>query len=150
MVTMASRNAESGRARRVNGDVSLTCAGKASRLLRLIGGKRSSRGMRVRLHARVLGRHLRPPARDRASLLEDTAIGQEVSGPRKALAVLTAVEQTSGMRNTEFDFTKLSIAERIQLAEDLWGQHPPEGADLPLTEAQKAELDRRLGSRTRS
>lgn len=57
---------------------------------------------------------------------------------------MTAVEQTSGMRNTEFDFTKLSIAERIQLAEDLWDSIPPEGADLPLTEAQKAELDRRL------
>lgn len=48
------------------------------------------------------------------------------------------------MRNTEFDFTKLSIAERIQLAEDLWDSIPSEGADLPLTEAQKAELDRRL------
>jgi len=61
------------------------------------------------------------------------------------------VEQTPGMRNTEFDFTKLSIAERIELAEDLWDSIPSEGADLTLTEAQKAELDRRLGgSRTRS
>jgi putative addiction module component (TIGR02574 family) len=48
------------------------------------------------------------------------------------------------MRNTEFDFTKLSIAERIELAEDLWDSIPSEGADLTLTEAQKAELDRRL------
>jgi putative addiction module component (TIGR02574 family) len=48
------------------------------------------------------------------------------------------------MRNTEFDFMKLSIAERIQLTEDLWDSIPPEAADLPLTEAQKAELDRRL------
>ena len=48
------------------------------------------------------------------------------------------------MRSTEFDFAKLSIAERIQLAEDLWESIPPEGADLSLTEAQKAELDRRL------
>jgi putative addiction module component (TIGR02574 family) len=48
------------------------------------------------------------------------------------------------MRHTEFDFTKLSIAERIQLAEDLWDSIPPGEADLPLTEAQKAELDRRL------
>ena len=48
------------------------------------------------------------------------------------------------MRNTEFDFTKLSIAERIQLAEDLWDSIPSEGADLTLTKAQKAELDRRL------
>lgn len=43
-----------------------------------------------------------------------------------------------------FDFTKLSIAERIQLAEDLWESIPEGGADVPLTEAQKAELDHRL------
>jgi putative addiction module component (TIGR02574 family) len=43
-----------------------------------------------------------------------------------------------------FDFTNLSIAERIQLAEDLWESIPEEGVDVPLTEAQKAELDRRL------
>jgi len=47
------------------------------------------------------------------------------------------------MRNTGFDFSKLSVAERIQLAEDLWDSIP-EAADIPLTEAQKAELDRRL------
>ena len=47
------------------------------------------------------------------------------------------------MRTAEFDFTKLSVAERIQLAEDLWDSIP-EAADIPLTEPQKAELDRRL------
>jgi putative addiction module component (TIGR02574 family) len=47
------------------------------------------------------------------------------------------------MRNVEFDFSKLSVAERIQLAEDLWDSIP-ESADIRLTEAQKAELDRRL------
>ena len=47
------------------------------------------------------------------------------------------------MRITEFDPTKLSVAERIQLAEDLWDSIP-ESADIPLTDAQKAELDRRL------
>jgi putative addiction module component (TIGR02574 family) len=67
-----------------------------------------------------------------------------VIGTGKELAVATAVEETGGMHSTEFDFTKLSIAERIQLAEDLWESILPEGADLPLTEAQKAELDRRL------
>ncbi len=55
-----------------------------------------------------------------------------------------ATEETGIMRNTEFDFSKLSIAERIQLAEDLWDSIPPEGADIPLTEAQKAELERRI------
>jgi putative addiction module component (TIGR02574 family) len=48
------------------------------------------------------------------------------------------------MSRTQFDFSKLSIAERIQLAEDLWDSIPLEGADVPLTEAQKAELARRL------
>ena len=47
------------------------------------------------------------------------------------------------MRNVEFDFSKLSVSERIQLAEDLWDSIP-EAADLPLTDAQKAELDQRL------
>jgi len=47
------------------------------------------------------------------------------------------------MRITEFDPTKLSVAECIQLAEDLWDSIP-ESADIPLTDAQKAELDRRL------
>ena len=47
------------------------------------------------------------------------------------------------MRNTGFDFSKLSVAERIQLAEDLWDSIP-ESTELVLTDAQKAELDRRL------
>ncbi len=47
------------------------------------------------------------------------------------------------MRNVEFDLSKLSVAERIQLAEDLWDSIP-ESADIPLTDAQQAELDRRL------
>ena len=47
------------------------------------------------------------------------------------------------MRNVEFDFSKLSVAERIQLAEDLWDSIP-ESAEIPLTDSQKAELDRRL------
>ena len=48
------------------------------------------------------------------------------------------------MSRAQFDFSKLSIAERIQLAEDLWDSIPEDAADVPLTEAQKAELDRRL------
>jgi putative addiction module component (TIGR02574 family) len=47
------------------------------------------------------------------------------------------------MRDVEFDFSNMSVPERIQLAEDLW-ESIPESADIPLTEAQKAELDRRL------
>ena len=50
------------------------------------------------------------------------------------------------MRDTEFDFSKLSVAERIQLAEDLWDSIAAETGELPLTEAQAAELDRRLAA----
>ena len=49
--------------------------------------------------------------------------------------------ETAGMRNVGFDFSKLSVAERIQLAEDLWDSIP-ESADILLTDAQKAEIAR--------
>ncbi len=47
------------------------------------------------------------------------------------------------MSKVDFDFSKLSVAERIQLAEELWDSIP-ESADISLTDAQKAELERRL------
>lgn len=42
------------------------------------------------------------------------------------------------------EMSQMSVAERIQLAEDLWDSilSAPEG--LPVTELQKEELDRRL------
>jgi putative addiction module component (TIGR02574 family) len=48
--------------------------------------------------------------------------------------------------NPLFDFNHLSAAERIQLAQDLWDSLEPADidAELPLTDEQKAELDRRL------
>jgi putative addiction module component (TIGR02574 family) len=48
------------------------------------------------------------------------------------------------MRSTDLDISRLSVAERIQLAEDLWDSVAAETGDLPLSEAQTAELDRRL------
>jgi len=80
--------------------------------------------------------------------MNPTAAGQPrvmrgVSGTSKAVAGEAVVEDTGAMRSTQFDFSKLSVAERIQLAEDLWDSIP-EAAQIPLTEAQKAELDRRL------
>ena len=48
------------------------------------------------------------------------------------------------MRTTDLDISKLSVAERIQLAEDLWDSVAAETGDLPLTQAQAAELDSRL------
>ena len=53
------------------------------------------------------------------------------------------------MRTTDLDISKLSLAERIQLAEDLWASVAAETGGLPLTEAQAAELDRRLAQLAR-
>jgi putative addiction module component (TIGR02574 family) len=47
------------------------------------------------------------------------------------------------MQTTDLDIGKLSVAERIQLAEDLWDSVAADTGDLPLSEAQVAELDRR-------
>jgi putative addiction module component (TIGR02574 family) len=48
------------------------------------------------------------------------------------------------MQTTDLDISKLSVAERIQLAEDLWDSLAAETGELPLNAAQKAELERRL------
>lgn len=48
------------------------------------------------------------------------------------------------MQQTGFDFSQLSVAERIQLAEDLWDSVAAAAEDIPLTAAQAEELDRRL------
>jgi putative addiction module component (TIGR02574 family) len=42
------------------------------------------------------------------------------------------------------DIRKLSIAERIQLVEDIWDSLAAEQDALPVTEAQRRELDERL------
>ena len=42
------------------------------------------------------------------------------------------------------EISQLSVAERIQLAEDLWESILERQDELPLTDAQKQELDRRL------
>jgi putative addiction module component (TIGR02574 family) len=42
------------------------------------------------------------------------------------------------------DISQLSIAERIQLAEDLWDSISAQQEELPLTPTQIQELDRRL------
>ena len=42
------------------------------------------------------------------------------------------------------DISELSISERIQLAEDLWDSILTTLDTIPLSEAQKQELDRRL------
>jgi putative addiction module component (TIGR02574 family) len=44
----------------------------------------------------------------------------------------------------KFDIAELSIAERIQLAEDLWDSILEHQEELPLSPAQQQELERRL------
>jgi putative addiction module component (TIGR02574 family) len=46
----------------------------------------------------------------------------------------------------KFDISELSIAERIQLAEDLWDSILEQQEELTLSPAQQKELDRRLES----
>jgi putative addiction module component (TIGR02574 family) len=42
------------------------------------------------------------------------------------------------------DISQLSVSERIQLAEDLWDSILTESDAVPLSDAQKQELDKRL------
>lgn len=44
------------------------------------------------------------------------------------------------------EILQLSVAERIQLVEDIWDSIAVVPEDVPLTDEQKAELDRRLES----
>ena len=44
------------------------------------------------------------------------------------------------------EILELSVAERIQLAEDIWDSIVADSASLSLTDAQRQELDRRLAS----
>jgi putative addiction module component (TIGR02574 family) len=49
-----------------------------------------------------------------------------------------------GGRRPLIDFEDLSVAERIQLAEDLWDSVEPDSPEIAVTPAQAAELDRRV------
>jgi len=42
------------------------------------------------------------------------------------------------------DILQLSVTERIQLAEDIWDSIAANPESLPLTDAERQELDRRL------
>lgn len=48
------------------------------------------------------------------------------------------------MANPLLDFSHLTVAERIQLVEDLWDSITDAPEVLELSDAQRAELDRRL------
>ena len=61
----------------------------------------------------------------------------------------TGTGQTEYMRTTDLDIGRLSVAERIQLAEDLWDSVAAEAGALPLTATQTVELERRLADLAR-
>ena len=48
------------------------------------------------------------------------------------------------MNPIDLKLSELTVAERIQLAEDLWDSVADDTGDLPLTDAQRAELELRL------
>ncbi len=48
------------------------------------------------------------------------------------------------MATPSVDYSHLSIAERIQLVEEIWDSIAATPEALELTDAQRAELDRRL------
>ena len=43
-----------------------------------------------------------------------------------------------------WEILKLSVSERIQLVEDIWDSIAAQPESLPLSETQKAELERRV------
>lgn len=47
-------------------------------------------------------------------------------------------------------FLELSVAERVQLAEDIWDSLAASQEDIPVTDAQREELDRRLDAHARA
>lgn len=54
------------------------------------------------------------------------------------------LRRLSRMAHPLFDFSHLTPAERVELAVALWDSLPGDSAEPPLTEAQRAELRRRL------
>ena len=48
------------------------------------------------------------------------------------------------MQPIDLKLSELTVAERIQLAEDLWDSVAADTGGLPLTDAQKTELELRL------
>ena len=59
-------------------------------------------------------------------------------------ARLLNISSATRMGKPIMDFSNLTVAERIQLAEDLWDSLAEVPEVLALSKAQRAELDRRL------
>ncbi len=53
------------------------------------------------------------------------------------------------MTKPAIDYRKLSISERLELVEDIWDSIAQDAQAFPLSDEQKAELDRRLEAHRR-
>ena len=53
------------------------------------------------------------------------------------------------MTKPAYDYRKLSIPERLELVEDIWESIAQDADVFPLSEEQRAELDRRLEAHQR-
>lgn len=69
--------------------------------------------------------------------------GEEES-QRHPLAWCPGRQNLERMAKPIMDFSQLTVAERIQLAEDLWDSISEAPEILSLTDAQRKELERRL------
>ena len=85
--------------------------------------------------------------------IQRTAFGRRWSSRRWAyrgttsfpVVSLRVIRDTRGVMTIPIeDIRRLSVAERIQLVEDIWDTIAMSHEEVPLTEAQRAELDRRL------
>lgn len=54
------------------------------------------------------------------------------------------MERVSAMRRDEID--RLPVKERLRLIEELWESIDANPEDVPVTSAQRAELDRRIAA----
>lgn len=54
----------------------------------------------------------------------------------------TGILMSASLKSLGID--RLSVEERLALVEELWDSIAEDGAAIPLTDAQRAELDRRL------
>ena len=61
----------------------------------------------------------------------------------------SAAENPQVARLTREEIQQLSVAERVQLAEEIWDSIEAVPEQLPLTDAQRRELDLRLDAHQR-
>jgi len=70
-------------------------------------------------------------------------LGNRVSGSMKLLDLLDEFG-AMGASLKSLGIDRLPVEERLALVEDIWDSIAADSAALPLTDAQRAELDRRL------